>query len=297
MEEEWVDVDLTSQGTICEPKNDKIALIDADTIIVGACSVHSYYEELLPRDMYSEDEWEELTSEVGYDPILNTVNYINIEEAREHSIEKINMILQETGCKDFELHFTAGRKSFRYTKVSDTYKANRTVEGAKQIYGIWMLKMDFMEAFKGKVFISEEYEADDAVVTKKKFNPDKYILCAVDKDVLYSLPGRHFNYYSSIQHNIPMRFIEVDEITALKHHYRQVLTGDAGDNIIGLKGVGPKTADKILKDCTTHKECWDAVVREYINRGRDELDAITNMRLVSMHQLNENMEVVLWKPE
>jgi DNA polymerase-1 len=293
---EWVDINLTAQGNICEPKNSKIALIDADTIIVGACSTCEYYEELLPRYMYNDEEWDSITSEEGYDPITNMIAYIDIAEAYAHAMNRIEMIMQETGCADFELHFTGGRKSFRYTIVADNYKANRQVEGVRTIYGIWPLKQEFLQKHAGKAFLNEEYEADDAVVTLKKFHPDKYILCAVDKDVLYSLPGRHFNYYSSLKYGIQMKFIEVDEDVALKHHYRQCLTGDAGDNIIGLKGIGPKTADKLLANCTTHQECWNVVVEQYALKGRDELDAITNMRLANMQQLNENMEVVLWKP-
>lgn len=295
--DDWEDINLTVQGNICASSNNLVALIDADTIIVGACSTHSYYEELLHRDMYSDEEWDNIINEVGYDSKSNCINFINLQEAFDHSMDKISMIMQETGCSDFELHFTGGRNSFRYTVVSDTYKANR-MDG-NPIYGIWMLKQLFMERLPDKTFLNELWEADDLVVSLKRDNPDKYILCAVDKDVLYSLEGSHFNYYSSVKYNIQMKFVDVDSITAMKHHYHQTLTGDPGDNVIGLVGVGKKTADKLLSSCTTESECWKVVVDTYISKGRDELDAITNMRLVSMHQLklvDNKYEVQLWKP-
>ena len=34
---------------------DKTALIDADTVVFGACSVHEQIEELLPQDMYTQE--------------------------------------------------------------------------------------------------------------------------------------------------------------------------------------------------------------------------------------------------
>ena len=296
---EWEEVDLTTQGNICATKNDKIALIDADTIIVGTCSTCSYSEELLDRDSYPSEEWESIISEPGYDPVLNCIDGIDLDSAYTHAMDRINQILQETGCTDFELHFTGGRQSFRYIKVSDTYKANRVDTGMKAIYGIWMLKQVFLKSHPDKVFLNEEYEADDIVVSLKRDNPDKYIMCAVDKDVLYSIPGRHFNYYSSVKYSIHMKFVEVDEITAKKHHYHQTLTGDKGDNIIGLNGIGPKKANDILEGLTEHEELWNAVVKAYDIAGRNELDALTNMRLVSMHQLkliNGKYEVVLWRP-
>jgi 5'-3' exonuclease len=42
-----------------------------------------------------------------------------------------------------------------------------------------------------------------------------------------------------------------------------VLTGDRTDNIIGLKGIGPKKAEKLLKDCKTEREYYDACLKAY----------------------------------
>ena len=98
-----------------------------------------------------------------------------------------------------------------------------------------------------------------------------------------------------------MKFITVEEDAAMKHLYFQVLMGDSGDNVIGLKGVGKVTANKILAECVTAKDCEDAVMKAYADKGRCVTDFIKNMRLISMHQLVElgdnQYEVHLWKPE
>ena len=44
---------------------------------------------------------------------------------------------------------------------------------------------------------------------------------------------------------------------------------------------------------------WEVVVKEYEKRNRTIIDAITNMRLVNMHQLfydGESFKLELWKP-
>ena len=109
-----------------------------------------------------------------------------------------------------------------------------------------------------------------------------------------------FNYYQSTKYKIDMKWIENTETEAMKRYYVQTLTGDTGDNVIGLKGVGPKTAEKLLAKCKNPKECWDVVVKTYDHHDRGIVDAITNMRLVDMRQLeliDEKYEVKLWKPE
>ena len=40
----FIDIDLSSSGKVLPQKNDKIALIDADTIVFGACTVKEFVE-------------------------------------------------------------------------------------------------------------------------------------------------------------------------------------------------------------------------------------------------------------
>jgi len=43
----------------------------------------------------------------------------------------------------------------------------------------------------------------------------------------------------------------------------RILTGDRVDNIEGIRGIGPVKADKILKDCTTERELYEACIKAY----------------------------------
>ena len=42
-----------------------------------------------------------------------------------------------------------------------------------------------------------------------------------------------------------------------------LLTGDRIDNIVGIKGIGPVKAGKLLKDCKTEQDLYEAVVKAY----------------------------------
>lgn len=303
-----VDMDLSKGGLVKAPKNGTIALIDADTVVFGSCTSNQEITELLPREFYTDEEWEQITSSAGYNEQDQTLITLNVQTAYKSTLDKLQGILDVSGCEDWELHFTVGRSSFRYSQVKEDYKANRIGQPAPQ--GLYQLKRLLQEEYPDKVFLHIDFEADDAVIAKKRTLPDKYTLCAVDKDVLYSLPGSHFNYYSrpagvsktgTNLSEILMHYIEVSPETALKHHYIQTLTGDAGDNVIGLARVGKVTAEKMLSGLTTHRELWDRVVQEYEARGRDVIDAITNMRLVSMHQViynptTDEYHLDLWDP-
>ena len=283
---EIVDIDLDIDGNIMPPKNDLIALIDADTIAYTACLNVEQAGELLPREMYADEEWEEIINDPNYDEENQLLYTCDPDQAIEKAKEKIDRILDKTGCQKVELHFSGGKKNFRYT-VSPIYKANRS--GTRAPAGLHRLKEDLCKIYDGT--IHTEYEADDAVVHKA--DSSKYILCAVDKDVLNSVEGTNFNYYESALYNKEMKFVYIDKNTSVRWRYLQTLMGDNTDNIIGLKGIGPAKASKILKDCRSHQEFWEAVLGAYKKAGRTADEALMNLNLVDMRLLQDDGTIKL----
>jgi hypothetical protein len=89
--------------------------------------------------------------------------------------------------------------------------------------------------------------------------PDTYTLVGVDKDLL-QIPGWHFN---------PSKDLEkyVNDFDAYYSFCTQLLTGDRTDNIPGLVGVGPKKAEKTLKDAKTKEELLQTVFEKYQECG------------------------------
>lgn len=195
----------------------------------------------------------------------------------------IDSIMFATAVDDFELHLT-GSGNFR-TTIDTEYKHNRKdhripdwVDGLKK----WMVEELGAQLHQGM-------EADDVVVYKKTHYPEDYILCAIDKDVLYQTQGTHYNYGKD-------ESVTVGEWDALKFMYYQCITGDPTDGYKGVPKMGPKKTEKLLADCKTERELWVATLLAYRKAGLRRSKAIQTMRLASMHQLDENLNISLWVP-
>lgn len=268
----------------------RVALIDADTIAYGACSGFEYPSDLLARHMYNEDEWNELISNPNYDEKEHCIWNIDLDEALESAINKVKYIMEKTETGSAELYFTTG-KNFRYI-VDPMYKANRA--DTRYPVGLKELKQLLLKEFPGEIM--EEVEADDVVVYLKRTQPEKYVLCAVDKDVYKSVPGKHWNYYESAKYNIAQKWVEIDAESAKKFPYVQTLMGDSTDNIRGCPGIGPKKAEQALKGCNTPEEMWKEVVSLFEKKNLTIKDAIRDMRLVNMHQLIKTEGGYKWEP-
>jgi DNA polymerase-1 len=88
--------------------------------------------------------------------------------------------------------------------------------------------------------ICDGWEADDQLrAWTVQYSNEDWIIVSVDKD-LRMIPGKFFN---------PRTFeiLDVNEDEADYNFHIQLLTGDAVDNIKGIKGIGPKKAAKILE--------------------------------------------------
>ena len=87
--------------------------------------------------------------------------------------------------------------------------------------------------------VYEGIEADDAIATDATtYGEGNCIMVSVDKD-FDQIAGWHFNFIKNIGYY-------VTEEQGLYSFYKQILTGDNSDNIMGLRGIGPVKADKLL---------------------------------------------------
>jgi DNA polymerase-1 len=283
------------EGLDSYEKPTKTLLLDADTLAFAAGSVNEYADDLLPREMYTDAEWEEIISSPQFDEEEMCIWRQDVDKSVSDCIDRIVELQEITFTKDVVLFFTETRKNFRYAVYPD-YKANR--KSTRYPPDIKKIKEKLLEKYQGE--ICEEIEADDAVVYLKRTNPQKYVLCSCDKDVYRSVAGKHFNYYRSEKYDIPMKWVETTQEEAEEFPYIQCLTGDSTDNISGCPGIGAKRAIKVLRGCTTDEERWCAVVDAYKKKGLSESVAIMNMRLVSMDQVYKdekgNWQVKLWLP-
>ena len=115
-------------------------------------------------------------------------------------------------------------------------------------------------------------EADDLMSIDQVASDTETIICSRDKDLKIT-QGWHFSWMCGKQPQWgPEEVDEIGEIeltskgikgTGLSFFYSQMLTGDAVDNIGGLKGVGPKKAFTLLEGCSTEAELYAAVSGAY----------------------------------
>jgi DNA polymerase-1 len=137
-----------------------------------------------------------------------------------------------------------------------------------------------VESYRGKIINGQE--ADDAIAIEATRNdPDTTVVASVDKDML-QIPCWHFNFVTGA-------WTFVDEASGRKSFYKQILTGDAADNIKGIFKVGPVKADKILDGITEEKDLYEAVVKAY---DGDKERVLENARLLWLRREEGQM----WQP-
>jgi DNA polymerase-1 len=59
----------------------------------------------------------------------------------------------------------------------------------------------------------------------------------------------------------------------------QTLTGDTVDGYAGCPTIGPKTAEKILKDCTTTAQLWEATLAAFKKQKLSEEVALVQAQV------------------
>jgi hypothetical protein len=178
------------------------------------------------------------------------------DEPEKVAIQKTSEFLEDliftyTEVEDCEGYLT-GKSNFRFDIAKTApYKGTRVAEKPKHL-GIIRQYMIDAWAFS----VQEGQEADDAIgIRAYALGEEDYIICSIDKD-LDNLRGHHYNFVKNIRY-----YVTEDE--AIKNFYMQVLTGDRVDNVPGLKGVGPKKAEKILSEAKTETELFNAVLTAY----------------------------------
>lgn len=264
------------------------ALIDGDIIAysVGFASDQvSYYVGAVPFK-YKADakeycersgiELSEIKKEVKPEPL----------EYCLHSVKQlIHSILTETGAEEFTI-FLSGEKNFRDDVATiKPYKGNRD-RSAKPIH-FKEIKEYLTDVWEATV--TDGVEADDAMGIAQYQGRDT-IIASIDKD-MDMIPGRHYNWRTKALY-------EVDEDSALRTFYGQLLTGDAVDNIRGVPGIGQKTAERIIQRCANEDELFDAVYEQYysyhLKEGMDDPDNDEEV----MDDLMENARLLwIWRKE
>ena len=208
------------------------------------------------------------------------IGFSTEEENEKIVISRVATFVETMLWEDLEAEtyqgYLTGKENFRNEiAVTAPYKGNRTAPKPKHLE---LIRNYLVSAWDFQV--SEGQEADDSIAIAHVENNYKSIIASIDKDFL-QLRGNHWNFVKK-----EMTFVSEEE--AIKNFYRQVLTGDRVDNIIGLKGIGPVKADKILSERESPAEMYTACVQAYGSTER----VIENCRLLWLRRTPNE----LWQP-
>ena len=165
--------------------------------------------------------------------------------------ETMTELCMELDCEDYKGYLT-GKGNFRDSiAVTVPYKGQRISE--KPVH-LQALRCHLVTSWGFTVV--QGIEADDAVgIAAYAVPEDETIMVHIDKD-LNQFRGWHYNYKKKEKYY-------VTEFEGLHSFYTQILTGDRIDNIVGLKGIGPVKAKKVLEECTNENELYQAVLKSY----------------------------------
>ena len=203
------------------------------------------------------------------------------KDAEEKIEILLDFVLEETldfvTPDQFEVYLT-GSTNFRFDVAkSYPYKGNRKAsDKPKHLRHV----RDYMIDKFGAI-VSEGEEADDLIAIEATRCGPNTVVASIDKDML-QIPCWHFNFNRK-------EWTQVSEWQGDLFFYTQILTGDAADNIKGLKGIGPVKAAKLLEGITSEEGLWEACVKAY---DGDTDRIIENARLLWLRRY----EGELWQP-
>ncbi|MBQ6494474.1 MAG: DNA polymerase I [Bacilli bacterium] len=189
-------------------------------------------------------------------------------------VNMINKIINEENPKYMLVAFDIG-KTFRHEKY-DSYKGGR-IETPDELKMQFPVAKEILNAMGIKYLETPGYEADDIIGTFANMidNDDKYngLIVSSDKDLLQLISDNvsvkllKSKDYIMMDHDT---FVNTYGIEPIRMIDLKGLMGDPSDNIPGVKGIGEKTALKLLQE-------YDSV--ENLYKHIDEIKGATGNKL------------------
>lgn len=213
------------------------------------------------------------------DILCYRIGFATNEESEDVAIRTMasfleDMLMFDLDCKEWRTYLT-GKTNYRNDyAITAPYKGNR--KGEKPVHH-GLLREYLQFSWNGDVY--EGIEADDAIAIEATKFGDDSIIVSLDKD-FDQVQGWHYNFVKKDKY-----YITHDE--GLLNFYCQFLVGDRIDNIIGVQGIGPVKAKKLLEG-KTEQEMFDICVEKLGSHER----AVENGILLYL----QRKEGEIWSP-
>ncbi len=212
----------------------------------------------------------------------------------------IESLAKSYGCKKIIVTADWGSSTYR-KEISPDYKQNRKEKFANQSEEEKIAFEEFFEEFEASLeILSEKYpilrykgvEADDIAAHLVKYR-DKYELEYIwlvssdrDWDLLIQENVGRFSYVTRKEVRLD-NWKEHYEVEPEDYISLKCLTGDKGDNVPGIPGIGPKRAVQLIKDYGDAMDIYNAtpIPSKYkhiqaLNENAEQL--LTNYELMDL---------------
>lgn len=194
--------------------------------------------------------------------------YAELRTVKSHCDTYMKSLLEKVSCNQYiALLGIHGSNNTKYD-IFPEYKRGRPVDKPPH----WMNVMNYLISKWGFTCISG-CEVDDAVRFCYETTPasEQAVIVSSDKDLL-QIPGNHFVMGVSRKGKIVRKdeVRKVQNIEGERKFYQMMLTGDMTDNVRGIYGIGPKTAERMLAPATEVVEFRYIVMDQYKRAFREE---------------------------
>ena len=206
----------------------------------------------------------------------------------------VKSLAKSYDCKNIIVTADWGSSTYRKA-ISPEYKQNRKDKFAEQSEAERLAFEEFFEEFEASLeLLAEDYpvlrykgvEADDIaahlVKYKNKYNLEYIWLISSDRDwdlLIQEKVGR-FSYVTRKEVRLD-NWREHYDIPPEMYISMKCLTGDKGDNVAGIPGIGPKRAVQLIEQYGSAWDIYEAVPLDSRYKYIQELNANCEQLLVN----------------
>jgi DNA polymerase-1 len=211
-------------------------------------------------------------------------------------------LLKELKPKYFVACFDLPEPTFR-KKAFEEYKAHRK-KASDELYSQIPIVKDVLKTFNVPVFEKAGYEGDDLIgtltnsLTKGKENGVKNIVVSGDLDNLQLINENTLVYFlnkgvkNGLMYDEKMINEKFEGLTPLQLIDYKGLRGDVSDNIPGVKGIGEKTALKLIKEFGSIENLYKNIEKADLPKGVKEKLISEKEKAFLSRELSEIMKTV-----